>query len=787
MICLKLNVNGGNDDCKTWSNKHLLTVNSEEYFNQSVYLVQFNDFAELTNISCNETEIDVNQIGVWSMTSGLFHTNFDFVQFFKKFKFDLHSEKFIYFLSFKGLNKESPKIHKKFLDKFSIQFRRSNFRFYSENKLITKETCLKENFNQSYFGQISKLFFITEVIYEENVCPFIFYLTNVISLGLSSITNSLLFKNRLSFLTINETNSFNMKTDQLNVLTLNIVYENIDRSLLNIHVFKNLRFLYMSGIIYKIEENLFKEFNLLRSLIIKPSDLGRFYQQDNLEWTLSLNSYMKKIDLSDSFQVRSNKENAIFLQIYETKSYFTRGYAYPNEDFCVFKNFPHEKLIFPSILFADEIQCTCTLFWLIQYSKFYMNEDFTVYKFTYYNYPEQLNTSSARNCLRNNDLKSEVKKCDFQERLEKCNLTNTNKELPFRGNINSFFVFEWFQYIIQVYFQTTFCLLGLMTNFITFLVIRQKAKPLEKPMYRHVYFNCIFNFFICFFTLISLINVCIFPKTSFCSSIMTSQLSQYFKIYMIYFLTNCLRLMSNISFICFSLSRFFISTSPSNKFAKKFEKLNLRKFYLILLTFCLAFSSFKIFEYDINKGHGLTNAKFPFSSYEYCVYVNSPFYSQNHLSKCKFFEIMILLNNTLNNVVIFLINICIDFLLLRYIREKIRKKIENHSAHEGDINLNHDKETKKKVIRLLIVNAVLAFLSRVPAFAVTIWLVAYKNQMSEFCYDYFSCTDMIDMAQAFEFVSIGLQFFILKKFDNNFLLEFHALVNLIFKKRQTQN
>jgi chromosome condensin MukBEF MukE localization factor len=71
----------------------------------------------------------------------------------------------------------------------------------------------------------------------------------------------------------------------------------------------------------------------------------------------------------------------------------------------------------------------------------------------------------------------------------------------------------------------------------------------------------------------------------------TIEVTKLGKIYMIYFFVNCLRLLSNFSYLCFSVSRFFLSTSLMKRFAKKFEKLNLKKFYFIL------FNKWKYFFY----------------------------------------------------------------------------------------------------------------------------------------------------------------------------------------------
>ena len=113
---------------------------------------------------------------------------------------------------------------------------------------------------------------------------------------------------------------------------------------------------------------------------------------------------------------------------------------------------------------------------------------------------------------------------------------------------------------------------------------------------------------------------------------------------------------------------------------------------------------------------------------------------------------------------------------------KIEKKKKAHLGNkESEANLSHDKKTKKKVTRLLIVNAVLTFFTRVPSFGVTIWLMAYKDQLSEFCFYYFSCQEIIDMAQAFELVFVSFQFFILKFFDKNIALEYHSLIRRVYK------
>jgi hypothetical protein len=777
-------------DFDVWSKEHLVPIENRYFYNQIAFLVQFDNLTKLSKIPCVTKKINVDYFGIHSLSRETFQTNFDLTQLIELFDFEEGSPKTVYFLNFNGFNIEKQHLYEnRILKDYDIQIKYSDFGFYYKSQLITKALCKKTNFNESYFGSIRRLFFIDDVIYSLNVCPFVFAHTKIKHLALAEITNSLIFKNRLSFMSLNDTSLYEMNTIEIFQLTLIVAYEEIDHALINTHVFKHIWLLFVSGIIYKIDSDLFREFNFIRTIVLNPAELSKFYQNDNLAWTASLNFKLENINLSDKRKVSMYKARSIILQIFETKSYFAQGYAYPNEDFCVFKNFPHEKLVYPAIMSTDEeIQCSCTVFWLIQHSEIYFYANFSFYDENFFgSYPDEFASISARNCLKKFDLRNEIKKCNFRDRLEKCNLTSANQKkfkFPLRGNINTFFIFEWLQYIIQVYIQTIFCLVGIFTNTLTYLVVRRKTKPLNKPMYHHIGFNSVFHFFICLLTLVSLINVCIFPKTSFCSSIMKSHLSQYFKIYMIHFFVNCLRLLANFSYFCFSVSRFFLSTSPMNRFSKKFETLNLKKLYFILFILCAIVSLFKVFEYKVNKSFGLTNKKYPFNSYEisFCVY--NSYFSQRHSFECKFFQIMNVIANTLNNIVFFLLNIVVDLLLLGYLKYLIKKKGEHFQANENEANLKRAKKAKKKFTKFLLFDGLLYLLTHVFAFSVTIWLLAYKKQLSEFCYGYFSCPDIVDMAQTLEIFFICSQFFVLKKFDCNFSFEFNVLVKRIFPKKK---
>ena len=151
-------------------------------------------------------------------------------------------------------------------------------------------------------------------------------------------------------------------------------------------------------------------------------------------------------------------------------------------------------------------------------------------------------------------------------------------------------------------------------------------------MYNHIRFNALFNILFCLIYLLSLMNICIFPKNSFCSSIWRTEFSQYFHIYVVLFLGNSLRLCCNISYIFFSVSRFALSgTSNENKLRKFIEKQKINRFYLILFFVTLGFSVFRIFENYVNKLYEDYDDSFVNNSYDvrYC----ENYYNEKDLKK----------------------------------------------------------------------------------------------------------------------------------------------------------
>ena len=80
------------------------------------------------------------------------------------------------------------------------------------------------------------------------------------------------------------------------------------------------------------------------------------------------------VNINEMFDLRLKSDFIIIIQFTEWKDpYLTPYYMYPDEDLCLFDNFPHKQLVIPSFAISDDVtnfECSCTLTWLIELGRF---------------------------------------------------------------------------------------------------------------------------------------------------------------------------------------------------------------------------------------------------------------------------------------------------------------------------------------------------------------------------------------------------------------------------------
>ena len=782
---LDMDLTNQTDECVSWIETHVYenTQLHKENSDQFI-LVNFKDFTQLEEIKCKNVTIEIKSLQLNAETNILIEQNINLNNILNLIKFAFSNEtKFIQIGNILGFNQyfhQSKSTHMD-LAEYKISFNDVNFDFYLNKTLITKEICKPENFfgkEIDYFWPISNVIF-NEVSYTKSICPFVFINCNIEHLALYQITNSLIFKNRLEFMNIDQ--EMDLNTHLLKYLELQLVFEELNTKLLNPHIFGNVKVLEISGSPFRIETKLFEVFSKLEYVFFSVQNLKYLFHQ-GIEWTTYLNKDLN-VNMRNNFELRKNSNriklidfNELFIET------FSQVYIYPDEDLCLFKEFPHKQLVIPSMFTPVGVElCSCPRIWLMQNYKIYFNStSLHTSKFRFEFEFILKNLSLIRYCMQNFSLLFDA--CQFDDKFKTCsNLTASNLTIDLSA-YSVYFYFEWFRLVLQVYVKSFLSNLGLITNCLVMLVIKNKEnihfqRNFNNIMYKHIFYNSMFNFLFCLIQSFSLMNICIFTKSSFCSSVYKTNEAQYFKIIFIEFLGNSLRLCCNFSVILFSISRFYISTAKKSKWFLIFEKLNLKLFYFLMFISCSLWSMFKLFEFRPNEIYSSYDKNFPYNRYDlkYCLHWANIYTFLS--SGCKIFPILNLINNVLNNILYLFISLVIDICMIRFANQNYQHKKELfHDPKHLDEALAH----KKKIRKLIITNGILYFFSHIPEFVSTLLLILFKQQVQGFCFQYFSCTEINETFETFGLICICLQFFVYKHFDYNFYQSFSGLKRSFF-------
>ena len=287
-----------------------------------------------------------------------------------------------------------------------LQFNDTILDFYTNNKLIDEKDCDDPNFNSALslmFSPFDVIIFYDTVRYPQNLCPKVFansFLSEIYFYNFNNINKFIFYSTDLS------QNLNQLRVEKLFFVNSQIIF--LDSGILNRNLFQNILSLNFYGVfLTRIEENLLASFKNLRTITL---DLHNFKDLIyNLNWFRELNSDFSNVNPVDADMFKS-------FQVEILLGDRTMNYEFSNEDLCLFKDFPHSKLVYPSLSTKVNLTCSCTVMWLIQYYK-------------YYQFRDRLETRSIANCI-NDTLVFEqtIRDCNLIERINTCNsLANSNQ------------------------------------------------------------------------------------------------------------------------------------------------------------------------------------------------------------------------------------------------------------------------------------------------------------------------------------------------------------------------
>ena len=618
------------------------------------------------------------------------------------------------------------------------------------------------NFFQNFVAIV-----FSQVRYPQNeLCPLIFQNSISKQFIFEDIINSYLTKNRLIFSKLNVSEDFDMGIRRIFMLTFFLYYENLSPNNMDNHLFKRVKELKIFRTIEGIEIGLLRNFKFLKNIDFQINNFRGFFQRGNA-WFSDLNTNII-LDLNNSdpnSKINPNYIMKIRFKYQKASTSFDVYYEYLDEDLCLFKDFPHSRAVYTVIEPGKSLKCTCTLAWLQLYYKIYEPFINTVYNLTDSDIPDMYQLASVKNTSKycTND---QVKNCDFETKFKNCDKHKTaskSKGLSFTNDIDIYFIVKWLQFILLTILQPIFSFLGLFNNILTIICIKNgnKKKDFEDPMYKYIIINCLFNSVYCVIMMLKLINTCIFPYNSvFCSSVYQMESAQYFKIVLIMYFGNVMKMCSNVSYISFSLSRFIlVSNLKEKKIFKTFNNIRLPVYFIVLFVSSCFLNSFTLFQYSLNTPSLISRLDFPYETRneEFC---------ENEINKfqCSAFNALKISNRFLNDIFSVIVILIIDLFLLK----NFHKHLEDKSTvlHDTENKLIIQK-SKKNANRMIIATNVIYFFAHMPELIINILHISYFKKISKFCQK-ISCDILNEEAQFLSLISIVCQFYIFVKFKRSF-------------------
>lgn len=686
-----------------------------------------------------------------------------------------------------------------------INYDMANMEFYFKDKLL--ETC-EDFFNQNltifksifHLGSFLNPFntksniMIKNCKFKHKICPLVFINSKMDSLIIYGLFETFIKTNILRFddlnsYTLKNSNGISLNSSIEELVISNYYIEKLNSEFLNIDVFKNLKSIIIGQYLKFLQTNLFKSFSSLRNIRFELEKLPEFLHRNGIEWINYLN-INTNVNLSDHIsyknELRLNDFDEIKIELYMACVFEIEqlAYRYPDEDFCLYKDFPFNQLVyiydigFWDLKFRNMNNIpTCTFLWLAQFYPLYhvntkhTSENRYLTKRVYYNYFVNLS-----------------KVCDFKTKLEACKkarFTLGSSDSSYDENIR---VTSDFIHLILIFLSPFICLFGLFTNLLVILTVLHIKKQKDLKDFRHYDYmriNSIVHCILLIIQIFGMINEC--TQEFWCSQIQHLMFIQYYKIVFSQFLDTSLRFLSNFTYLAFSLCRLSLIGKEHGKLVMYVSQEKSIKLYMIITVFLsLTLGVVKYFEYFPNEME-IASIRVDFSFPEKFVFLGR----LQDIDKTRAFLIVNSLCDLINYLIFSAIHLFMDIKIFKELKKTINEKAERTEQSEKQKRKN--EQTIKRAMTMVILNLTSNLLLKFPLL-LNAFIEFYveeiqretvdqndnyiysKNFIFYYCYYYKSC-DWFDLfSNLLFYVSISLSFLFFFKFDKNFESSFRRSV-----------
>jgi hypothetical protein len=416
----------------------------------------------------NSTEKLSESLKILSAKTVILNSKFDLVALIghylsSYFLYRKNSNKYIFFNNIRGIDFDFfAKNRFIFQEKFEILFHFTiyNVEFYHNNQKIEK--CNQDFLNRTSNYPIEFFIIIVRVHQDKNhkVCVLMFNNFHINSIVFNYLQISFIHKNFFAF---ESPDSYDGFRSNISKLEFSLYNYKIDEKILHPYLFSEVKILMISHSISKIDDHVFKTVHLLELLRFKLNNLHNFFHIVGIKWMQSLKYNLEYAWLSPTYV-----DIPLIVEYVKTEPqiFIRDNFEITDEDFCVFKDYPHNKLIF-TVFGFNQTKCSCTLVWLIQ--------NFSVFSKSIYNYESSIYMQSVnmvKLCLLNG--KSFIQSCidekEIRKKISYCNF-KTNKTEMFLSDSEIVSIFDNLKYFFVIIFKPVVCFTGFVLNIIIVRVV----------------------------------------------------------------------------------------------------------------------------------------------------------------------------------------------------------------------------------------------------------------------------------------------------------------------------
>jgi len=662
----------------------------------------------------------------------------------------------------------------------------SNFDFYLNKTLINKNNCNEHLPNLSITRQAKVLILEKANTNSDKTCPLVFANANIIMFSVK-MKLSLINKNSLSF--------HNVSVIDLNCTIfqtiLSVYRSDLNEQVLNKHVFMNLKILDIYGVINGIDVNSFKNLKQLHMLKLKSQYVKNIFVKNN-KWLQYLNQDVISQNLS-----RHDENNMFTLVVYQSIENVTY-YDYPDEDFCLFNDFPHQRLVVPVLRPSSKSTCSCTELFLIQYANKYSDFIQNLEKYfivaNYYMYEYRIYSEKKLHVCLNASLNDMLKKCNFKQRLAKCKI----KTVEANQNLD-IYIYDFMEIsglieliFVKYYVNVIFLIVSVLVN--TLMIIILSLKSFKKSyMYIYLKIHSLFNLVFCLTTILGYILGDCSVDDVFCSKKYESIALHYVKIILIKMIGNSAKTCSNIAHVSFCLSRYKKMKGSEYLFIKSLNNLSIRTYLILMIILSILLNLYRNFEFSTQISSNLSG-----------FYRLSNFFNQDSFYDYKEnftnYEYIILnifqyINIFFSDLTYILSTTIIDILLFKIVKGQMAAKRLILSTRPALVNTNEILSAEQRISRMVILNGFNYLIFRLPLAIIHFYGFFYRYDTDTkkhypsligyiVCRRYKFCKNLAEIFYFLYLVSFLIQFIIFYKLDKNFrgsILSIKNKIKILFK------